>query len=227
MQYAEDEMLMLSGIQHFMFCPRQWALIHIEQLWDDNRLTAEGNLMHARVDEPGCRHAASGRDVIEMRAMRLASTELGLYGVADVVEFHRTDDSHNAVRLGGKDGWWTPVPVEYKHGRPKPDKRDEVQLAAQAMCLGEMFGVDVECGFFYYGATRHRCEVAIDDGLRMLTRRCAAEMHRLFDSRTTPPPSLKPHCRSCSINNWCMPALQNKSDAGVYLENNLYNEKTP
>ena len=131
MMYGDDDMLMLSGIQHYRFCPRQWALIHIEQLWDDNRLTMEGILMHKHVDDPFYRQKCG--EYIALRAVNVASHELGLYGVTDVVELHPSDDAANSIKHPKYPGLWQPYPVEYKHGKPKRDEIDEVQLAAQVM----------------------------------------------------------------------------------------------
>ena len=131
--YSEDEMLMLSGIQHFRFCPRQWALIHIEQQWEENRLTVEGELLHKHADDPFYRQKCG--DYIALRSVNIASSELGLYGIADIVELHPTEDKSNSITHPKYPGSWLPYPIEYKHGKPKKNEIDEVQLAAQAMCL--------------------------------------------------------------------------------------------
>lgn len=130
-------MLMLSGIQHFRFCPRQWALIHIEQQWDDNRLTIEGQIMHKHVDEPFYRQKCG--DFITLRAVNIASRELGLYGIADAIELMSASTSENTICHPKYPGRWNPIVVEYKHGKPKRNEIDEVQLAAQVMCLEEMW----------------------------------------------------------------------------------------
>ena len=131
--YSEDEMLMLSGIQHFRFCPRQWALIHIEQQWEENRLTVEGELLHKHADDPFYRQRCG--DYIALRSVNIASSELGLYGIADIVELHPTEDKSNSITHPKYPGSWLPYPIEYKHGKPKKNEIDEVQLAAQGMCL--------------------------------------------------------------------------------------------
>lgn len=131
MKYDDDHMLMLSGIQHYMFCPRQWALIHIEQQWEENRLTAEGQLLHQNVDDPSYRQ--KNGDVITLRAVTIASHSLGLYGVTDAVELLPSDNAKDAITHPRYPGFWKPYPIEYKRGRPKTDERDKVQLAAQAM----------------------------------------------------------------------------------------------
>ena len=174
MMYGDDDMLMLSGIQHYRFCPRQWALIHFEQLWDDNRLTMEGILMHKHVDDPFYRQKCG--EFIALRAVNVASHELGLYGVTDVVELHPSDDAANSIKHPKYPGLWQPYPVEYKHGKPKRNEIDEVQLAAQAMCLEEQYGIRIPCGAFFYGEIRRRVEVEITDGLRQIVRECSNEI---------------------------------------------------
>ena len=222
--YTDDDMLMLSGIQHFMFCPRQWALIHIEQQWDDNRLTAEGSILHKNVDNPFYRQ--KNGDVITLRSLNIASRHLGLYGITDAVELIPSDSKENAIEHPSYPGFWTPYPVEYKHGHAKPDERDEVQLAAQAMCLEEMYGIHISEGALFYFETRRREVVQFTDQLRQLTTFCAQEMHRTYNSRLMPPPVKKPHCRSCSLLDLCMPGLNKCTSVEHYLKSNLYEETT-
>ena len=150
-QYADDELLALSGIQHFRFCKRQWALIHIERQWDDDLSTTEGRFVHERVDDPFFNESRG--DIMVSRSVPLVSYGLGLYGVADVIEYVR---SKNGVPIPGHEGLWTMNPVEYKRGKPKIDERDEVQLCAQAICLEEMFDLRLEGADFYYNEIRRR-----------------------------------------------------------------------
>src|SRR5438874_8450745 len=146
--FGEDDMRPLSGLQHLLFCERQWALIHIEQQWEENRLTQEGQVLHVRVHESG---TEARPDLVVARGLRIHSLRLGLSGEADVVEFHRAvDQPQNAIQLQGRTGWWTPFPVEYKRGRPKSDAWDEVQLCAQSLCLEEMFHVAIPAGALFY-----------------------------------------------------------------------------
>ena len=147
MKYDDDEMLMLSGIQHFVFCPRQWALIHIEQAWADNRLTVEGHLLHKQADNPFYRQ--KNGEYISLRSVSISSKKLGLYGLTDVVELHTSDSSENCIIHPSYQGYWKPYPVEYKRGHEKSDERDEVQLAAQAICLEEMHNIRIEIGYLY------------------------------------------------------------------------------
>ncbi len=201
--YAEDDLLMLSGIQHFAFCKRQWALIHLEQVWAENRLTVEGHHLHERVDDPF--QDTSRKTVIICRSISVVSLRIGLYGIADVVEFHSSDSGENAMPLPHHPGYWRPVPVEYKRGKPKPDERDEVQLCAQAICLEEMYGITLTHGYLYYGETRHRFAVDFTDEIRHLVEQYAAQMHSCYERRITPPPEYAPRCRSCSLVNDCLP----------------------
>lgn len=216
-EYAADELLALSGIQHFHFCRRQWALIHIERQWQENALTAEGRILHQRVDDPFRTEVRNG--LITARAMPVASYRLGLYGVCDVVEFHPSPDG---VKLRGHEGSFLPVPVEYKRGEPKPDDRDEVQLCAQALCLEEMLVVELPRGFLYYGEIRHRVEVPFDTELRETVQRMAEEMHDYYARGHTP--RVKPNraCQSCSLKDLCLPELQRKViAASTYIRQQL------
>lgn len=222
--YTEDEMLMLSGIQHYMFCPRQWALIHIEQQWADNRLTTEGNILHENVDNPFYRQ--KNGDVITLRSLHIASKELGLYGITDAVELVPSDSPENAITHNRYKGYWKPYPVEYKRGRHKPDERDEVQLAAQAMCLEEMFGINIPYGALYYNEVKHREVVAISEPLRRTTRQCAEQMHEIFKSGIMPKPIKASHCRNCSLKDICLPETDNCTKVSTYLNINLYEDIT-
>ena len=193
MSYSEDQLLPLSALQHYIFCPRQCALIHLEQGWAENRLTAEGRILHERVHEAG---DESRGDVRIARGVRLKSLQLGLTGVADVVEFHR--------RAQGEP--WQPFPVEYKRGKPKADRCDEVQLCAQALCLEEMLDAEIPEGALFYGKTRRRAGVRFDAPLRELVERTAAGVHALFESGVTPAPTdEKAKCARCSLQDLCMP----------------------
>ncbi|MDR0940431.1 MAG: CRISPR-associated protein Cas4 [Mediterranea sp.] len=222
--YAEEDMLMLSGIQHYMFCPRQWALIHIEQQWNDNRLTAEGHLLHERVDDPFYRQKNGDR--LTLRSVSIASKALGLYGITDAIELIPSDTEANSITHPLYAGHWQPYPVEYKRGKSKPDERDEVQLAAQVLCLEEMYRIHIEEAALYYGETRHRERVAITDELRELTRACAEGMHEIYKSGITPKAIRKSHCKSCSLVDICLPKLGQRMPASNYLRNHLYEEAT-
>jgi len=222
MPYTDDDMLMLSGIQHFMFCPRQWALIHLEQQWEENRLTFEGEILHQRVDDPFYRELNNG--TLTLRSVNISSRTLGLYGITDAVEMIASDSEKDAITISRYPGYWRPYPVEYKRGHSKPDERDEVQLAAQVICLEEMYNIHIPYGALYYGETRHREEITINDNLRSITSRLAEQMHRLFEKGETPPAVKRPHCRNCSLTELCMPKLKNRPPVEEYLKNALYEE---
>lgn len=184
---SEDTLIPLSALQHYLFCPRQCALIHVEQQWRENSATAEGRILHDRVDG-GAPDRRQGVRIV--RSLVLRSLALGLSGKADAVEFHGSQ----------------PFPVEYKRGRPKSHRADEVQLCAQALCLEEMFGLPVPEGALYYGQTRRRQAVAFDAALRELTAQVAADTRQMIESRRTPPPCHRPGCRNCSLVEICRPA---------------------
>ena len=216
-KYAEDELLSLSGIQHFHFCRRQWALIHIERQWEDNLRTVEGHFVHKRVDDPFIKESRG--DVVSSRAFPLVSYNLGLYGVADVIEYIR---SENGVSLPGYEGLWKMRPVEYKRGKPKIDERDEVQLCAQAMCLEEMFNVNISSADFYYNEIRRRIQLKITEELRNLVLSLSDEMHILFKEGITPPAEKSRNCKYCSLVDVCVPKLTKKSvSARKYVSKHL------
>lgn len=205
--YVEDDLLLLSGIQHIAFCKRQWALIHIEQAWEENVRTIEGKHLHEKTDDPF--EDETRNDLRVVRAMPIVSYKLGLRGVADVVEFHREKEPVEGMvcQLEGRRGWWRPVPVEYKRGRPKPDDRDAVQLCAQAMALEEMLGIKLEVGMLFYGQTRHRQEISLDEVLRSRTTALASQMHHMMGEGITPKAEKKKHCSLCSLVEKCQPDL--------------------
>lgn len=224
MYYDEDEMLMLSGIQHYRFCPRQWALIHLEQQWADNRLTMEGEVLHKHVDDAAYRQKCG--DYICLRSVSIASHELGLYGLSDVIELHPTEDEANSIGHPKYPGRWMPYPVEYKHGRPKKNEVDEVQLAAQTMCLEEQYSISISWGAFFYHEIRHRVEVEITPYLRDIVRQCTRDMHSIFKSGQLPAIAYGRHCGRCSLKDLCMPETANQPTASTYLKHNLYEETT-
>lgn len=219
-QYHEDELLPLSGIQHIAFCERQWALIHIEKQWEENKRTVEGKHLHQRVDDP--EFIEIRKDTLTLRALPLSSYELGLYGIADVVELIGTADQAKGVQVADQPGYWKPYPVEYKRGKPKVDKRDEVQLCAQAICLEEMMNTSIDSGYLYYGETRHREKVQFDPELRELTRKLARRMHDLYANQLTPRAMHKKNCRLCSLVDICLPDLTAKNlSPEKYIERQL------
>lgn len=198
--YDEDEFLALSGIQHFAFCRRQWALIHVEQQWEENVLTVQGDLMHRRAHDASIRERRG--DTLIVRGLIVRSPSLGIWGVCDVVEFHRSEQGHP---LQGEDGLWLPVPVEYKRGRAKKGDEDRVQVCAQALCLEEMFGCDIETGYLYYGDSTSREVVLLSDDLRKGVRDIVGEMHELFKRGHVPRVRRRGSCRACSLQDLCLP----------------------
>ena len=191
---AEDALVPVSALQHYLFCPRQCALIHVERIWAEDGATAEGRILHERVDGG---KADRRRGVRTVRALTLRSFTHGLAGKADAVEFHGT----------------TPYPIEYKRGRPKAHRADEVQLCAQALCLEEMFGLPVPEGALFYGQTKKRMTVALDAGLRALTAQVAADTRAMLHSGTTPAPRAMPGCKHCSLAAQCSPKRLEKPPA--------------
>ena len=185
--FSEDDLLPLSALQHLLFCERQCALIHVEQLWAENRLTVEGRHLHERVDEGPDETRGALRIV---RSLPIRSLRLGLTGKADVVEFHA-------------DG--RVVPVEYKRGKPKLDDSDRVQLCAQALCLEEMLGVSIAAGALFYGRPRRRTDVVFHAPLRLRTEESATRLHALIAAGRTPPAVREPKCESCSLLHLCLP----------------------
>lgn len=220
--YSEDDMLMLSGIQHIAFCERQWALIHIEQQWKENVLTVEGQFLHERTDDPF--ETVKRKNIVTLRAVPVASSKLGLSGRADVIELIMAEgDDPNSISLPDYSGRWKIFPVEYKRGKPKPDICDEVQLCAQAMCLEEMYEIEIESGYLFYGKTHHRHDVTFNVTLRNEVSRSATRMHELYSKGLTPLPEYKAHCKSCSLYDLCMPrSIKKFKSASEYIDKNLF-----
>ncbi len=190
-----DDLIMISALQHFIYCERQCALIHIEQIWSENVFTAEGRIMHEKVDTAN--REVRGKVRVEY-GVPLRSLRLGMIGKADVVEFHKQGDA------------WIPFPVEYKRGKPKPDNCDKVQLCAQAMCLEEMMNIQVPEGALFYGAIRRRHDVIFDTALRKETEDTAAKLRELIASGVTPPPVYSAKCKKCSLLELCIPQASKK-----------------
>lgn len=199
MEDKEDNFLQLSALQHFLFCERQCALIHIEQIWHENRFTLEGEFLHEKADDQKLRER--GDDVRIESGLLIKSLTLGLTGKTDIVEFHK-----------GQDGVWHPFPVEYKRGKPKENRCDEVQLCAQALCLEEMLALKIHNGALYYGKTRHRHDVQFDEPLRNLTEQTIEKLHSFIEAGATPPAIYeKEKCSSCSLLEQCMPRISRKN----------------
>lgn len=198
----------LSSIQHFVYCKRQWALIHIERHWKENLLTVEGKNLHERADNPFEKETRG--DLIVSRAMPLISHSLGIQGVADVVEFRKVQEKVG-IKLIGHDGFWIPRPVEYKRGKAKEDWSDEAQLCLQALCMEEMHGVSIEKAFLYYHQTRRRLVVQLTPKLREWTIIMTEEMQELFSKGITPSADKKKKCGNCSMKEVCFPRLTKRN----------------
>lgn len=213
MEYKEEDFLLLSGIQHFAFCRRQWALIHIEQQWEENVRTFEGRTMHENAHNPLFKEKRG--EVLTVRAMKIFSRELGVSGECDVVEFHA--DSQG-IPLRERQGLYRVVPVEYKRGVPKEHDADELQLTAQAMCLEEMLQAQIVGGYLYYGETKHRVEVVFSEELRKKVKNCFQEMHQYYQRGYTPKVKTGTKCKQCSLQNRCMPELCNNREVKNYID---------
>jgi CRISPR-associated exonuclease Cas4 len=213
----EDSYLMLSGIQHFQFCKRQWALIHIEQQWEENVRTIEGKHLHQNADEPFLREKRGKKLIV--RAMPVKSEELKITGVCDVVEFIR---DKNGVEIVGAEGRYAVFPIEYKRGKPKKDDSDILQLTAQAMCLEEMLLCEVNIGFMFYNEIKHRVEIPITVENKNKVRMIFKEMHDYYQRRHTPKVKTGPFCKSCSLHNHCLPVLMNKRSVKSYIDGKIF-----
>lgn len=212
MSFREEDYLQLSGLQHFCFCRRQWALIHIESQWAENYRTTDGALMHENAHNQG--FSESRGDLLVIRGLAVHSSRLGVSGQCDVVEFRRDPDG---VLLRGRAGLWQPYPVEYKRGRVKEGSADELQLCAQAMCLEEMLCCDVPKGAMYYGEMRRRAEVEFTDELRRQVQNSLTEMHELYRRSYTPKVKPTKACNACSLKDLCLPKLMRSKKVSDYL----------
>lgn len=210
------EPLQLSGLQHFAYCPRQWAHIHLEQQWQENDRTADGHIFHARAHD-GPEHELRG-DLLVVRGLRVFSDKLGISGSCDVVEFHRQCDG---VCLPGYEGCWQPYPVEYKRGEPKPGNADRLQLCAQAMCLEEMLLCDIPEGSLYYGEIRRREVVPLDETLRAEVAASLEQMHKYHLAGHTPKAKPTKGCNACSLREVCLPKLARISNVTSYINERL------
>ena len=215
--YREEDFLQLSGIQHFVFCRRQWALSYIEMQWQENVRTAEGRILHEKAHDPSLKEKRG--DLLIVRAMPVHSREMGVSGECDVVEFHKAPEG---ISLAGREGTYIAIPVEYKRGIPKTDDSDILQVAAQAMCLEEMLCCDIPFGYLYYGETRHREKVEFDSGLREEVKRIFEEMHKYCRQQYTPKVKISKSCKACSLKDICLPVLNKNPSVKKYIENKIH-----
>ena len=216
MDYKEEDYLQISGLQHFSFCRRQWALIHIEQLWAENLRTVEGNILHERAHDPSFKEHRG--QLLITRDMRVFSPSLGISGDCDIVEFHRCPDG---IHLHGQEGLWKPYPIEYKHGSPREDHANELQLCAQAMCLEEMLCCNIPEGAIFFGETRHREKIILTDELRQEVKTSLAEMHSLYSRQYTPRVKPSKSCNACSLKELCIPKLMKQKSVCNYLKQHM------
>lgn len=212
----EDSYLMLSGIQHFQFCRRQWALIHIEQQWEENVKTVEGQYLHRKADKPFVREKRG--DKLIVRAMPVKSNALKITGICDVVEFIR---DNTGVEIVDAEGKYAAYPVEYKRGKPKMDDSDILQLTAQAICLEEMLLCEINVGYMFYYEIKHRVEVPLTAVYKNKVRSIVAEMYDYYKRSHTPKVKTGSFCKNCSLQNICLPKLMNKRTVKSYIEGKL------
>jgi CRISPR-associated protein Cas4 len=216
MEYDEDDFLPLSGIQHFAFCRRQWALIHIDQQWNENLRTAEGRLLHENAHDSYFTEKRG--DVIISRGVPVFSRRLGTSGECDIVEFRRTREG---ITLAGRQGLYSVYPVEYKHGRPKDTDVDILQLVAQALCLKEMLECEIVSGGIFYAETKRRTQVDITQELTVKVAACFEEMHSYFSRGHLPKAKPTKSCNACSLKEICLPQITRLRSAKSYNEENL------
>ncbi len=212
MNIREEDWLQLSGLQHFAFCRRQWALIHIEDQWAENFRTVDGSLMHENAHDQGFRESRG--DVLIVRGLAVHSAQLGISGQCDVVEFHQDP---GGISLQGREGTWRPYPIEYKRGKPKDGPADTLQLCAQAMCLEEMLCCTIQEGAIYYGETHHRTVVPLTKDLRSQVRDSLVEMHDLYQKHYTPKVKPTKACNACSLKDLCLPKLMRVKKVADHL----------
>lgn len=214
--YNEEEFLQLSGIQHFAFCRRQWALAYIELQWDENVRTVEGKLLHENAHDPSVKEKRG--DLIVARAMPIYSRELGVSGECDVVEFHKSEEG---IQISGREGKYTVVPIEYKRGKPKSSDVDALQVAAQGICLEEMLCCDIPFGYIYYGEIRHREKIDFAEELRYKVKSMFAEMHKYYRQRYTPKVKISKSCHACSLKDICLPVLNKQVSVRQYIDSHM------
>lgn len=215
----EEEYLAISGIQHYAFCQRQWALIHLEQQWAENLRTVDGHLLHRRAHDET--KTESRGDTLIVRGLRVVSHQLGVQGVCDVVEFHR---SSNGISLSGRDGLWQPYPIEYKKGKPNSYGADELQLCTQALCLEEMLLCKIPDGALFYAEPHRRVGISFDAALRQQVTAMLSEMLALFARGHTPKAKPSKSCNACSIKDLCLPGLVRAPAVSDYLRQHLLEE---
>lgn len=201
--YAEEELLPISALQHFVFCPRQCALIHVEKLWVENVLTYQGQYLHRNVHEKG---HEKRKEQMKEKSLQIASYAYGIFGEADMVEFYKDGTVHI---------------VEHKRGKPKTHQADEIQLCAQAICLEEMLEKKIDYGFLFYNETKRREKIIFDDAIRKTTVKTIHDLRDMIANKYTPKGSYKASCKSCSFFEICIPKIFDKKSVKTYIKNNI------
>lgn len=200
--YSEDEFIMISALQHYVYCPRQCGLIHVDDAWRENLFTTRGNILHEKVDTDTYEMRGTKKTV---RGLRIHSFNLGITGRCDVVEFRNSDNGEDIL------------PVEFKSGEPKDDISDKVQLCAQVFCLEEMLHTKITHGAFFYGKIRRRDVVEVDSELRLQTENIITSVRNIVSSRIIPPAEYTSKCRNCSLYDICQPKAMNKRKLNNYI----------
>lgn len=214
--YDSDNYLLISGIQHFIYCRRQWALIHIEQLWSENYFTIDGQIKHSKVDNTDSTELKN--DIRIIRSMPVSSQKLKIQGKCDVVELKPDDDGFYFSKYDKK---YKVYPIEYKRGKPKLDESDTMQLLAQAMCLEEMLGLRIEEGACFYFETRRRQQIIFTEDMRNRLMSIIEEMNNYYNRKYTPKVKKSKKCRSCSLKDVCLPELDGTMSVSEYMEERL------
>lgn len=204
--FTEEDFIQISALQHYVFCPRQCALIHVEDAWHENVFTTRGNILHEKVDTDTYETRGTTKTV---RGLRIHSFRLGIVGRCDVVEFRPSKTAPATEEV---------LPVEFKAGEPKEDVSDKVQLCAQALCLEEMMNLSIKCGAFFYGKIRRRNQVEIDQSLRETTESIIASVRQIVATRKIPEAKYSVKCRNCSLEGMCMPKAMNESKLESYMK---------
>ena len=215
MPYSDDDCIAISGLQHLAFCKRQWGLIHLDQEWAENYLTAQGKIMHERVDSG---YQEFRRGVKQFSGLHVRNMKLGLYGRMDVLEVEQTEGPYVEIPWIKLSGNWRLRPVEFKHGKPKDHNADLIQLCAQALCLEEMTGLPVNEGSIFYCELRRRTEFEFDEDIRTETIELAKEAHRLIASGKVPEAEVNHNCKSCSLMDFCQPNIGNQKKLKDYYQ---------
>lgn len=218
--YLEDNFLQLSGIQHFIFCRRQWALIHVEQQWCENALTTDGQIFHERVHDEHATELRNG--ILTVRGMRVFSKKIGISGTCDAVEFRQ---SSGGIRLFQREGRWNVYPIEYKRGRYDFNEADAAQLCAEAMCLEEMLCCHIPKGYLFWGETHRRKEIVLDSDLRTKVTSAFSEMHEYYQRGYTPKVKQKKGCSRCSLKDICLPEITKVRSVKTYIRESLRDDK--